>query len=140
MHLVPAVMDFAPLAKPVWPATIVMIGTVTSDDLQQLLESLSEDELRLSVTPNRITDLLGASFSDLSSDKLVVAAEIRRDAKLKNKVKSAFIATRPEQYGLARIFMGYNQNPDVSIMIFKDSVSAYNWIGAGSKSDDGPDA
>lgn len=119
---------------------LTLIGTVTFDDLKQVLKRLAEDELQLPVTPHRITDLSDANFSDISSEHLVAVAEIRRNAKLKNKVKSALIATRPEQYGLARMFMGHNQNPDITIMVFKDSDSAYNWIGAESESDDRPDA
>ena len=119
---------------------MAFVGKVTADDLQQLLKKVTEDELRLAVTPNRIMDLSEADFSDLSSDKLVAVAKIRRVTKLKNKIKSAIIATNPEHYGLARIFTGHNQNPEISIMIFKDSASAYEWIGGKSKSDDSSNA
>jgi hypothetical protein len=115
---------------------ITFHGKVTGDDLQQVLVKLAADESRLAVTPDRITNISDADTSVLLSSDLVLAAQERRRASLKNKVKSAFIATRSGQHGLTRMFMGHNQNPDISIQIFMDSVSAYNWLGREAKSDD----
>jgi len=111
-------------------------GKFTGADVQQLLLKVEDAELRLAVTPDRITNMSDADTSGLPSSILVSVAEARQRAKLKNKIKSAIIATRPEHYGLARLFMRHNQNPDISIEIFKDSASAYNWLGRKAKSDD----
>ena len=111
-------------------------GKVRIDDLQQALQAVEDLESRLGVTPDRITDMSGADTSELRSGDLVALAEKRRKAKLKNKIKSAIVAPSPEHYGLARMFMGFNQNPDISIMIFRDSASAYQWLGREAESGD----
>jgi hypothetical protein len=104
-------------------------GTITADDLQQCLKVIEAFESQLPVTPNRITDLSTANFSELRSSDLIAIAQVRQAAKLKNKVKSAIIASSPEQYGLARMFLSYNQNPSIEIMIFRKILPAYEWVG-----------
>jgi hypothetical protein len=118
----------------------VFRGNITGEDVQQMAETLSDLESRLEVTPARISDLSDAGFSELSSGSLVAFAAGRGIAKLKNKIKSAIIAPEPAQFGLARMFRAYNPNPDIEIMIFKDSAGAYRWIGLGGKPVDKPDA
>jgi len=115
-------------------------GKVTGAELRQLLETVQEMEARLEVTPDRISDLSDADLEELRSRDLVAFAERRGAAKLKNKVKSAIIAPGSTQYGLARMFLAHNENPSISIMIFKDSASAYKWIGLEAKSVDRPNA
>src|SRR5277367_2106945 len=111
-------------------------GKVTGEDLRQVLGTLRELESRLEVTPNRISDMSDAVVVELRSSEVVAFAESRGIARLKNKIKSAIIAPGATQYGLARMFLAYNQNPDIEIMIFKDSASAYDWIGLEPKSVD----
>jgi len=115
-------------------------GRITGEDLQQLLERLHDLESRLEVSPDRISDLSEAGVSELRSSDLVAFAERRAKVKLKNSVKSAVIAPGSTQYGLARMFWAHNENPDIQIMIFKDSASAYNWIGLQAKPVDKPNA
>jgi hypothetical protein len=107
---------------------MILRGSITAEDLMQLLQKMADFESSLEVAPDRITDMMDANASELLSSDLVTFAKSRNFAKLKNKVKSAIIATTPLQHGLARMFMAYNQNPDIEIMIFKDSASAYSWI------------
>jgi hypothetical protein len=118
----------------------VFHGEVTGNDLRQLLETLHDLESRLEVTPDRISDLSDGGVEELRSADLVAFAESRGVAKLKNKVKSAIIAPGSTQYGLARMFSANNENPAIDIKIFKDSASAYNWIGLKAKSVDKPSA
>jgi hypothetical protein len=108
-------------------------GKVSGEDLQHLLEVLNDLESRLEITPDRISDLSDTCVDELRSIDLVAFAESRGLAKLKNNVKSAIIAPGSTQYGLARMFLANNENPAIKIMIFKDSESAYQWIGLDSK-------
>jgi hypothetical protein len=103
---------------------------VTTEDIQRLQVTLREIEARLEVTPDRIADLMESDVSDLSTEALVMFAESRRAAVFKNKVKSAIIVPKASvQYGLARMFMAHNANPDIEIRIFYDYASAYDWLG-----------
>jgi hypothetical protein len=115
-------------------------GKVTGKDLDYVLEKLQDLESRLEVTPDRISDLSDAVFSELRSSDLVAFAEKRGKAKLKNKVKSAIIAPKSIPYGLARMFLAHNENPAIEIMIFRDSASAYQWLGLEAKPVDIPNA
>ena len=107
---------------------VTLKGEVTPEELQRHLQEIGELEQRLEVTPDRIVDVTAASVDGLDSCHVVEIAKGRKVAQLKNKVKSAFIAGTPIQFGLARMFMAYNQNPNIEIMIFKDAASARAWI------------
>jgi len=116
-------------------------GKLTAEDFEHIRSILRDIEARLEVTPDRISDLTGADFSDLSSDDLVVFAEYRRAATLKNKIKSAIVADKASsQYGLARMFIAHNSNPDIEIKIFYDMAGAYQWLGHEAKAVDKPNA
>ena len=105
-------------------------GKLTRKDLELTRTALCELEARLEVTPDRISDLTVADVSDLRAKDMVVFAEYRRGVKLKNKIKSAIITPKGSvQHGLARMFIAYNQNPDIEIMIFHDSASCFCWLG-----------
>lgn len=109
-------------------------GKVTVGDLDHTRIVLRDIEARLEITPDRITDLTAADLTDLRSEDLVVFAEYRRAAKLKNKIKSAIVAPKgSSQYGLARMFMAHNVNPDIELRIFYDPASAYEWLGREAK-------
>jgi hypothetical protein len=114
-------------------------GKLTAADLKHLKLTLRDIEARLEVTPDRVSDLTGADVSDLDSEDLVLLAEYRRAAVLKNKVKSAIIVPKASvQYGLARMFMAHNQNPDIEIKIFYDYASAHDWLGRETKPSTNP--
>lgn len=109
-------------------------GKVTAEDFKRIRIVLRDLEARLEVTPDRISDLTDADLSDLRSEDLVVFAEYRRAATLKNKIKSAIVAAKgSSQYGLARMFMAHNSNPDIELRIFHDPASAYDWLGREAK-------
>jgi hypothetical protein len=108
---------------------VTLQGQVTNDDFRQLLAAYHEAEACLPVTPDRISDLSQAVMTAIDAGQLREFALARQAAQLKNKVKSAIIAPGPEQYGLARMFQAFNQNPKIEICLFKDAASAYAWIG-----------
>ena len=110
-------------------------GKIRRADFVQLALALEEWEARLPVTPDRITDTTAADASELLSRDLVEIAERRHHSRFKNRFKSAIIAPHPELHGLARMFLGFNQNPDIELMIFKDAASAYHWLGRVGKPD-----
>jgi len=110
-------------------AEVSFHGDVTTTDLRQLLETYKDLESRLETTPDRVADLSAAQTLNFETSHLREFALVREAARLKNRVKSAIIAPSLEQFGLARMFQAYNQNPAIEIMIFKDAPSAYAWLG-----------
>jgi hypothetical protein len=110
-------------------------GELTADDLLGVAELMGKAEARLEVAPDRIMDLSNAVLRALKASQLRDVAYHRRMATLKNRVKSAIIAPEPEQFGMARMFLAHNQNPSIDIMVFKDSASAYAWLGRPARAD-----
>jgi len=110
-------------------------GSVTAEDLQHLADAYQDIEARLEITPDRITDLSEwvPSSEDLPSSALNGFGRRRAHANVRNKVKSAIIAPHPGQFGLARMYQAYNRNPNIETLVFKDSASAYAWIGRGAE-------
>lgn len=58
---------------------------------------------------------------------------MRADAQtpLKNRVKSAIVAQRPVDYGMARMFEMLIQNPQIEVRVFRDGESARQWLAVG---------
>jgi hypothetical protein len=121
-------------------AEAIFRGKIRGEDLQELKETIHEIESRMEITPDRISDLSDADVVELRSSDVVAFAESRGVAKLKNNVKSAIIAPGSTQFGLARMFLACNENPNIEITLFKDSASAYKWIGIEAQSVAGPNA
>jgi hypothetical protein len=115
-------------------------GKYTAQDIRKWAETVGKWESQLEVAPDRITDLSAANVSDLLSSEVLDFAVQRRGAKLKNRVKSAIIAPDPVQFGLARIFQTCGENPDIELRLFKDSESAYKWVGLAARTAPAPDA
>ena len=106
---------------------------VTAEDIWRAVYLLCDLESRSEVTADRVSNLSRADFGPFSADQLRKLANARKDAPLRNRVKSAIIAPKPDQFGLARKFQMHNANPSMEIRIFKDSASAYEWIGRPGK-------
>jgi hypothetical protein len=113
---------------------LVFHGDVGEADFMAVVESVHDIEARLEVTPDRVADLSAANMMPLNADVLRRYAISRTAMPLKNKVKSAIIAPKPDQFGLARMFQAFNENPSIEIKLFRDAASAYAWLGRTAKS------
>jgi len=112
---------------------LIFHGDVTADDFQAPMEFFREVEARLDVAPDRVSDLSAANLMPLNADFLKRFAASRTTVPLKNKVKSAIIAPEPDQFGLARMFQTFNENPAIEIKLFRDAASAYAWLGRAAR-------
>ena len=108
-------------------------GDVLADDFLRLVDLMQAAESRLEVSPDRILDFSESSFMHLATFELINFATRRNYALLKNEVKAAIIAPKPEQYGHARLVQTYNQNPKIKVRVFNDAASAYEWLGRAAK-------
>jgi hypothetical protein len=103
-------------------------GTFTSKDLERLADEAERIEAEFEVTPDRIVDLSQSEGMDLDYTVMEVFADRRRRAPLKNKVKSAIVASRPMQYGFALMFLSINDNPKIKLQIFTERSRALWWL------------
>jgi hypothetical protein len=104
-------------------------GDIDMEDFESYAQRLQEIEGRLAVTPDRLTDLSAGNLEQVDADRLRRFAVSRTTATLKNKIKSAIIAPKPDQYGLARMFQTHNENPLIEIQVFRAAPAAYAWLG-----------
>jgi NAD(P)H-flavin reductase len=104
-------------------------GAVTAEDLLRLDQLAREADSRLEASPNRILDISDATWGLVNSELVRSMAAIREREPMKNHVKAAIVAPKPEQYGIARMFQALDENPALEIQIFKDAPSAYEWLG-----------
>jgi len=104
-------------------------GAVTAEDFWRLDQLAREADSRLEANPDRILDISDADWGLVESELVRNMAAIREKEPMKNHVKAAIVAPKPEQYGIARMFQALNQNPAVEVQIFTDAPGAYEWLG-----------
>jgi hypothetical protein len=112
---------------------ITFRGNITAKDIVQAVVLVRDAEAELAVAPDRISDLSDTNLSGLEAEDVREFAHQRNAVPMKNKVKSAIIASKPEQFGLARLFQAHNENPMVEVQVFRDATSAYEWLGRKAK-------
>jgi len=104
-------------------------GAITANDFWRLDQLSREADARLEASPDRILDISDATFELVEAELVRGMAVIREKEPLKNNVKAAIVAPKPEQYGMARMFQALNHNPALDIRIFTDAPSGYEWLG-----------
>ena len=104
-------------------------GALTAEDFWRLDQLAREADSRLEANPDRILDISDADWGLVESELVRNMAAIREKEPMKNHVKAAIVAPKPEQYGIARMFQALNQNPAVEVQIFTDAPGAYEWLG-----------
>ena len=112
---------------------ITFRGDIMAKDIVQAVVLVRDAEAELEVSPDRISDLSDTNLGRLEAEDVREFAHQRNGVPTKNKVKSAIIAPKPEQFGLARLFQAHNENPLVEVRVFRDAATAYEWLGRGQK-------
>jgi hypothetical protein len=112
---------------------ITFRGDIMAKDIVQAAVLVREAEAELAVAPDRISDLSDTNLSRLEAEDVREFAHQRNSVSMKNKVKSAIIAPKPEQFGLARLFQAHSENPMMEVQVFRDAASAYAWLGRAPK-------
>jgi len=103
-------------------------GEIEGSHLFEHLREVRDLEERESVAPSRLVDLRDAFTKDVRFGEVNDLAANRRTGRLKNPIKSAFLAVTPLQFGLARTFQTLNDNPQITVRIFRDEAQARAWL------------
>jgi hypothetical protein len=109
---------------------IVLSGTLTPSDLEELIEVLLAHEATLTPVPHRVTDMSGLTRLDVGFPDIFQLAERARTRPLPNAVRSAIVAATPVQIGYARMFQMMNEHPSITVEIFDDLPAAVAWLTA----------
>lgn len=103
-------------------------GNVGISDLQNLAEASKKVEAEGGVSPNFLTDLSAVENAELDFGVIQEFAAMRMTMTLKNRIKSAIVATQPLQLGFARMYQTLTNHPQINMRIFKDRDSAWKWL------------
>ena len=112
-------------------------GILDAEDLRRGAELFARMEADLEPSPNRMADLSSVDRMDVDFGAVEALAAVRRIAPLKNKVKSAIIAPKPVLYGFARMFQTLNDNPAITLKIFRDRDMGWAWLNETTGGDEG---
>jgi hypothetical protein len=103
-------------------------GHVSREELFRALRELETLEAAPAVTPHRIVDLSAITESANSFPEVFALAAQRKRRQFPNAFKSAIVATRPADIGIARMFQTLNDHPQIRIRIFPDLAAAQAWL------------
>jgi hypothetical protein len=105
-------------------------GHFTTEDLMGALAEVEKIEREVRPTPHRITETGGITTSDNRFLQVLALTQRRKATRFPNAFKSAVVAPRPADVGMARSFQMLNDHPQITIEIFPDLAAAKAWIAA----------
>lgn len=109
---------------------IEFAGAFTTDDIPRLIQSVKEFEAKLGYAPKRIIDLTGIESMAVSFPDIAEIVKARRSLTYPNLLRSALVADRPVQFGLARMVQSLNQHEQITMEIFPSRAAAQAWLEA----------
>jgi len=113
--------------------TLRFFGTISSDDLRFALADVEAIEAHHDTAPHRITDLSAGDTGEFNIMVIESLAARRRNAVLKNRVKSAIFAPSDLQFGYSRMFQSLSDNPSIAVAVFRSRSEADAWLADGDR-------
>jgi hypothetical protein len=116
------------------PADALLVGrlkgVLEGKTVQKIIEFVESIEIVEESGFNRFCDLTLLEGIELSSDDILQAAA-RRSAFNPNciPVKSAFLATDPLAFGIARMYEQMLNSPRIEVRVWSDMHAAADWLG-----------
>jgi hypothetical protein len=98
-------------------------------DPTDLIDVMAEVErLEDVATKDRLTDLTALERIDVGFEEVFALAVKRAQRHIPKPIRSALVASKPVQFGFARMFQMLNDNPRVQIRIFGSLEEAHQWL------------
>ena len=107
---------------------IILSGQFTLAEISDLGRELERVEAGFEKIPDRLTDLSAIENSGFDYPTLERLSAEHRDRAYRNRFRSAIVAPRPLDFGLARIFQTLSSNPMVDLQIFRTQAEAEAWL------------
>ena len=107
---------------------IILSGDLSIAEISELSRELARLEADFEKTPDRLTDLSAVEKSNFDYATLERLAERSRKAVYPKRFRSAIVAPKPLEFGLARIFQALSDNPMINLQIFKTRAEAEEWL------------
>jgi hypothetical protein len=77
---------------------------------------------------DRLTDLTALERIDVGFEEVFAVALKRAQRPIRVPIRSALVASKPVQFGFARMFQMLNDNPRIQIRIFDSRQAAEQWL------------
>jgi len=103
-------------------------GTVTAEELLDLVDQVAALESAQPTAPDRITDVTEVEAMNAGFPEMLGLAQRRRAAELRNPIRSAVVTSNDVQYGMARMYQTLNDHPQITLRIFKSLSEATDWL------------
>jgi hypothetical protein len=105
-------------------------GVLDAAEALDIVEFIEIREAQIETGFNRFCDLTHLEGIHLSSSDLGQLADRRREFNPNNvRVKSAFFATDPLAFGIARMYELLLNSPRIEVRVFNDVQAAADWLG-----------
>jgi len=105
-------------------------GIVTAETAEGIIEFIEIKEEQMEMGFNRFCDLTALEGIDLLSEDVRNLADRRRAFNPNDvHVKSAFLATDPLAFGIARMYEQMLNSPRISVRVWADIQGAADWLG-----------
>jgi len=105
-------------------------GVLDAWTVEQVVEFMEIEELENANGFHRYCDLSALEGVHLSTNDILRMAERRREFNPNSiPVKSAFFATDPLSFGIARMYEQLLNSPRIEVRVWSDRESAANWLG-----------
>ena len=108
---------------------IRFFGVLLAQDLVCLAQKLELVEDPAPVSTNWVTDLTSVQSFEISSGSISDFAHQLNGKAFHHTVKSAYIAQRSIEFGIARMFQGMNGHPQVMVHLVRNLQEALDWFG-----------
>lgn len=104
-----------------------LFGVLDRTDLDAV--SLAVDQMEdAGLMKDRLTDLTGLDRIDVGFEEVFALAHRRALRPIPVPVRSALVASKPVQFGFARMFQMLNDNPRIQIRVFGNLTEAAQWL------------
>jgi len=102
--------------------------TLSDNDFRLVNEEFENIEKQYSVVPNFIVSLNNVKTFNGDYHSVQKLATQRAEITFPNKILEAILVTNDFQMGFARMYQIVNNNPQLTVEIFKDEAKAIEWI------------
>lgn len=108
--------------------SVKIFGRISGPELMQYASDLVALDATQPTALDRYTDFSEAIASDLSFNEIRNFADARRQATIKNPIRSAIWVPNDEPFGVSRIFGALNSNPQITVRTFRTREEALEWL------------
>ena len=107
---------------------VTLPETLSDNDFRLINQEIEIIEAEYSIIPNFIVNLKNVKTFNGDYTSVQKLAKQRTERTFPNNILEAILVANDFQMGFARMYQTVNDNPQLTIKIFKDEAKAIEWI------------